>query len=55
MGIRIPSSPDGKALATYLASALHDLRKAYPCSVKVPQRQQSNERSHCEYQRLWAD
>ena len=28
------------------------LRKAYSCSVKVPQRWQRNERSHWEYRRL---
>jgi hypothetical protein len=48
-----PSSPQGRTLATYLASSLtRPLRKAYSSSVKVPQRWQRNERSQWAYRRL---
>lgn len=41
-------------LATYLASAFTRLlRKAYSCSVTVPQLWQRNEPSHWEYRRVW--
>src|SRR5437667_34360 len=52
-----PSCPEGRILGTHLASLCltRPLRKAYSCSVKVPQRWQRNERSHWEYRRLWVD
>ena len=54
----LDSRPDNMKVALLLADChlrMGHLRKAYSCSVTVPQRWQRNERSHWGYRRLWVN